>query len=121
MSPIGTERKSRDVWYKSVIRGGADPSPTWAEDRLGPSSDIRGRGLLLRNLMPTPFRLASRYSLASTGQESPTRPRGINQPALISCVCDGADELFPVQSNFQGFFLNPRICSRCTGVHSGGN
>jgi hypothetical protein len=33
-SEIGTQRKSLDVCYESVIWGEADLSPTWAEDRL---------------------------------------------------------------------------------------
>jgi hypothetical protein len=46
---------------------------------------------------------------------------GVSQPALTSCVCEGADKLAAFQSNFQGFLLNPHICLRRAGVHSGGS
>ncbi len=45
---------------------------------------------------------------------------GVSQPALTSCACEGADKLAAFQSNFQGFLLNPHICLRRAGVHSGG-
>ena len=65
--------------------------------------------------------LTSGNSLTRPGQGSPISTRGINQPAFISCVCEGADKLVAFQSNFKGFRLNPRICPRRAGIHPGRN
>src|SRR6516162_7983445 len=70
-------------------------------------------------LMP-PTTLATGDSRASSSQGSPTSPRGVNQPAFTSCVCEGADKLAALQPNFKGFLLNPRICPWRAGIHSGG-
>ena len=37
--------------------------------------------------------LASGNSLASPSQGSPVLPRGVSQPAFISCICERADKL----------------------------
>jgi hypothetical protein len=66
-------------------------------------------------------RLVPGNGLASTSQRSPIPSRGINQPAFISCVREGADKLVALQSNFQGLPFNPRICPWCAGIYSGGN
>jgi len=42
---------------------------------------------------PAKGALASGNSLACTGQGSPTLPRGVSQPAFISCICERADKL----------------------------
>jgi len=51
-------------------------------------------------LMP-PTTLATGDSRASSSQGSPTSPRGVNQPAFTSCVCEGADKLAALQPNFK--------------------
>src|SRR6516164_4760362 len=63
--------------------------------------------------------LATGDNRASSSQGSPTSPRGVNQPAFTSCVCEGAHKLAALQSNFQGFLLNPRIRPWRAGIHSG--
>src|SRR6516225_1677584 len=65
--------------------------------------------------------LAAGNSLTRPCQGSPIPTRGINQPAFISCVCEGADQSVAFQSNFKGFRLNPRICPRRAGIHPGRN
>ena len=81
VSAFGTKRTSRHVQPMSAFGGKVNTSV-----RKSAAVKLIDRKKFCE-LMP-PTTLATGDSRASSSQGSPTSPRGVNQPAFTSCVCE---------------------------------
>jgi len=127
--PTNSARLCKRSCYASPVGPREDRSgvidPTTQRCRV-PTRHVWGRGKAVGVQWAGGFAegdaaLACGNRLANPCQRSPTPLRSISQPPFITCVCEGAHKLVAFQSNLQAFLLDPYICPRRAGIHSGSN